>query len=714
MVQKTIKALYKQPVNYKLIKDGYKTVNGVIQAQDGMPKVVDLPVPSELYTTDLQYNVNTEVNGAPIITTESFTLPDNEICEAKTYCYAPKGMSYDYKEEKLIHYKQIDESTFTKSGDIIVNSDGTVTNFNGNYLIVDKSVSNINSYEVVIKFKTSSFNDGRLIGTYINNIYCIQVEIPDNSENKLWWGHPSSNHAWQAMNPNYTIETNKWYWIKGVYDSTTSKVTLYMHKENEEYINCGEMNVTGCGWNEGFDIGYDGGWGAGLSSDSYIDLFESYIKINNEYWWKPWIDKSRTDIITTSIPGIIDPSVTTDNWQQSQGYKLYQLKNQNNTDSLQLTENSITNSNQRYNQYINQIIIPARNYKWYYHGIPQGYYEEFYYNGDVSIDNKIATFTDGMVEFHIYPHYYYTPFTTVIQFETGDNVNNQSLMEIVNWHYDSSVSRYEEKCIYFSCIHNGKLSITNDENLENFNDGSTLLPNTKYWLAIYLYQNGVDTYLLTDDEYSKYSLPPLSSWDKQISLTFSYIIDIVDNEWIFGQYMDMNQVSISYPSFVGKLYLENCIAFNELNTSYDELTWEAYYYYNYEYKWMANKSLYKNIENTDAANVLDFSDSYINVSQYSYNQYKNPQVCLMPIDGGEIDSHLYTIEDTDLHGCLYNYNDDGSAHSFDVYYDSNYTQPILVNYGETYSSGTKVDTITLPQHDVWTYQAGGIWTKIIP
>ena len=80
MTQKTIKALYKQPVNYKLTKDGYKTINGVIQAQDGMPKVVDLSVPSELYTTDLQYNVNTEVNGAPIITTSQFTLPDNEIC----------------------------------------------------------------------------------------------------------------------------------------------------------------------------------------------------------------------------------------------------------------------------------------------------------------------------------------------------------------------------------------------------------------------------------------------------------------------------------------------------------------------------------------------------------------------------------------------------------------------------------------------------------
>ena len=109
----------------------------------------------------------------------------------------------------------------------------------------------INSYEVVIKFKTTSFNDGRLIGTYQNNQHSIQVELPDSNENKLWWGHPSSSYSWQALNPNYTIETNKWYWIKGVYDSTTSKVTVYMHDENNDYVNCGELSVNGCGWNDG-------------------------------------------------------------------------------------------------------------------------------------------------------------------------------------------------------------------------------------------------------------------------------------------------------------------------------------------------------------------------------------------------------------------------------------------------------------------------------
>ena len=66
---------------------------------------------------------------------------------------------------------------------------------------------------------------------------------------------------------------------------------------------------------------------------------------------------------------------------------------------------------------------------------------------------------------------------------------------------------------------------------------------------------------------------------------------------------------------------------------------------------------------------------------------------------------------TFLSGCLYDYNDDGSEHSFDVYYDSNYTQPILVPAGQTYSEGTKVDTITIPSHKTWEYSSGGIWNS---
>lgn len=905
MTQKTIKALYKQPVNYKLMKDGYKTIKGVINAQDGMPKILDLPTPSELYESDLVYNVDTSVNGAPIITTNSFTLPDDETCESKQYCYATKGTNYNYVEKTPHIHKSLDNTTYSVIGSPTINSAGIASNFyNSSYLVVDKIMPSVTSYEVVIKFKTDSFNDGRLIGNYNTNIHSIQVEVPGNGETVMWWGHPSSSYGWQALNPNYTILTNTWYWVKGIYDSTLSTVTVYIHKENEDWVNCGYINVNGCGWNQGIEIGADQG-GAAVSSGTQIDLLECYIKINGDYWWKPWNEYTVIEEDVIQIPGMLDSSVTTDNWQQNQEYKLYQLKNQNNTNTLQLTTNNITDTEQKYKQYVQQLTIPARTYKWYYNGIPEESYPSYYAEGEVVVSNGVASnFGEGsLVEFNVYPRYYIEPiesFTTVIEFETGSSVTDHSLLELVNWHYNSTLDRYTEEMIYFSCIHNGKFSTTNDGTLTTFNDGTTLSPNTKYWMALYLTDENARTYLIPDNNYTPETLPSLSSWTLENTITFSEAMDIYYNEWFFGCYVDMSGESVQYDAFNGKLFVDNMLAFNGLTLDPSNIIWEPYYYYNYIYRWYANKSLYTYSENQNYADTLDFSDSWLNVTSNwkTQKQYINPNVCLMPIDGGEtIDgkSHRYLIEyktdyningtifindniatnfqtgsyiysdkslinhsswefqikfkitnSSDLYncllstdtsdsfgfdlgiknnkiiwyisyagasgnsisnagqgsaiinndiwywvkfgfngseyyskysidgieyltdyeytsstkcktgskfnigvefrkttgvftgsvdlretkfildsedywepvlkivlpGCLYNYTDEGQEHNFDVYYDSNYTQPILISSGQTYSSGTKVDTITIPAHRTWQYTSGGNWSKI--
>ncbi|MBR2240033.1 MAG: hypothetical protein IKO49_02250 [Bacilli bacterium] len=630
MTQKTIKALYKQPVNYKLTKDGYKTINGVIHAQDGMPKVVDLPVPSELYTTDLQYNVDTEINGAPIITTESFTLPDNEICEAKEYCYAPKGNTYDYRSKKEVEYSYINTASYTVVGSPTIDTtSGIITNFsNSNYLITGNSPSGtVNSYEVVLKFKTSSFDDGRLIGNYASNIHSIQVEVPNSNENKMWWGHPSSGYSWQAINPNYVIEPDTWYWVKGVYNSSTSKLIVYMHKENEDYINCGELDVTGCGWNEDIEIGCDQGGGG--ATGAYIDLSESYIKINGSYWWKPWIRETKIEEVITQIPGILDSSVTTDDWQQNQEYKLYQLKNQNNTDTLQLTENNITDTTQKYKQYINQLTIPARDYKWYYNGIPQSVYTNFYNQG-ATINNKIAVnFTGGPIM--LYPLYHMVYDTSNIcmfmNIETG-NITQDCILLSFSRNLSESVT------LPVFAIKNSKLALLSNTSPTDITYGSsTLTSYTKYWIALAVNFNTLvcDMYLITDNNYTNKTLPSISSWTKELTFEGD------SPEMFYAELMlGFDVLNIGLNSFTGKVYLDNLWARNNLDSSYTQIVWQAYSYYNYIYYWMANKSLYNYNINEDYGNILDFSDSYVNVAQDQFYKYKNSEVFLMPINGGEI------------------------------------------------------------------------------
>ena len=352
MTQKTIKALYKQPVNYKLMRDGYKTTNGVIQAQDGMPKVVDLSVPSELYTTDLQYNVDVNVNGAPIITTSQFTLPDNEICEAKTYCYAPKGINYNYIEKQDVKYYD----NFTVVGSPTITNAGIVSGFsNSNYLTIDDNPNfqNANSWEFITKVSVGSTSAHQkiLLGCGINfgvtNSGYLHLWLDNNSafvdsdvcSADLLTTNPFIKLSFNGTAYNCYISPNGETWtLKYAYSSTTKVLT------SDHMLRLGN---------------YSSEYWRGT-----IDLSQTYIKIDDEIWWVPYT--YHEEEVAIQIPGILDSSVTTDNWQQNQEYKLYQLKNQNNTDSLQLTENSITDTTQKYKQYINQLTIPARDYKWYF------------------------------------------------------------------------------------------------------------------------------------------------------------------------------------------------------------------------------------------------------------------------------------------------------------------------------------------------------------
>lgn len=889
MTQKTIKALYKQPVNYKLIRDGYKTTNGVIQAQDGMPKVVDLSVPSELYTTDLQYNVDVNVNGAPVITTSEFTLPDDQTCEAKKYCYAPKGMSYNYIEKQNVrHY-----DNFTKTGNPTIYNTSVFTNFNSsNYLTLPTNFnSGNNSWEMLFKIKsgTDITTEQSWIGSSNQTNFTYPLWRLQNGYVCLYLSSNGSSWDISSNNETFQMNANTWYWVKLKFTGLSYESYYSIDGINYTLAYSLESSVT-IYQNQRWNIGVNN-W----TSNQYhpwlgeIDLAESYIKINNEIWWQPYREVYEETIVP--IPGILDSSVTTDDWQQNQEYKLYQLKNQNNTDSLQLTENSITDTSQKYKQYINQLTIPARDYKWYYHSIETGVYDN--YN---VIGSPIVNTTTGVVSgfstrnaIQLKSTFDTTlPWELQLKFHTSNATTRQKLNGCVN-----SVD-YNFPTIEFGRdgIAKFKVCISSNGTSWNISDAGTgtytILPDTNYWIR-YGWTGTV--------YYLDYSLDGIT-FIRDIEVTST--VAAYKSQYYMGIGNDMWSSSSQAP-FLGTI---------DLSESYIKINGNIWWSpIPIEDKWLANKSIYTQQENVNSADILDFSKSYVNVSDSEYHKYINPKVCLMPIDGGEnvttyalnaitvgnisfdsstgivnnfsandylklssvfnpgstpwemvfkiktpssnsgaanqpifetakdtndagrygfqivvvdgqklmiqmssdgsswtggwissailsyntnywikadydgttyrfyystdgitytkideetssglyeqpviscigmgvgaldggftgeidlsqsyikindqiwwqgvtiseIKEHQYILGNKILSGCLYNYNDDGSEHSFDVYYDSNYTQPILVSAGESYSEGTKVDTITIPAHRTWDYQAGGNWSPI--
>ena len=657
MTQKTIKALYNQPVNYKLIRDGYKTINGVINARDGMPKTLELDTPSVVYVSDLVYDVDTNVNGAPIITTNSFTLPDDETCESKTYCYAPKGTNYNYTVEEMVrHY-----SNFTIVGNPNITSNGIASNFSvsDRLQLVNMptyEAGTINSFDFTFKIHTpATFTQyGRLINDF-NSYDNLKIAV-------------SSNYIEMTYNPslstitisNITVPSDTDLWIKLLYENDVISINWSTDGINYDVLKTEEVFSNNISiLSSTMDIGarYYRDQNPQCTWAGTIDLNETYIKINDSYYWMPYTDVEEK--VTHQIAGILDPSITTDNWQQNQTYKLYQLKNSNNSNSLQLTSNTITNTTRKYDQYIQQLTIPARDCKWYYNGIPENRHEEYHCYGTASVSNGVISGfgENGYVRISVYPGHYdpeYS-FTAIIPFETGDTVSNNALLQIINWGYDYELDRYGEKCIYFSCIHNGKFSITNDQNLQTFEEGIQLSPNTKYWTAVYISSNKIETYIISDNSYDYDNLPVLTNWTKEYTINFSNVIDVYDNEFFFGHYENILYNDVSYGSFNGKLYIDECFGTFGLSIDYNDIIWEPYWYYNYVYNWYANKSLYNYTKNQNYADTLDFSDSWVNVTSNwkTQKQYIEPNVCLMPINGGETIT-IYQLNATEIGNINFN------------------------------------------------------------
>lgn len=883
MTQKTIKALYKQPVNYKLIRDGYKTIDGVIQAQDGMPKVVDLSVPSELYTTDLQYNVNTEVNGAPIITTSQFTLPDDEICEAKTYCYAPKGINYNYViKQNVRHY-----DNFTVIGSPNINNN-IVSGFsvNNRLQLVNMptySAGTITSFEFMFKVHTpETFTaNGRLLNDF-NSYDDVKLEV--SSTGIAFNYGTSSAYIYTNSTP---ISTNTDYWIRVIYNNGTMSLDYSTDGINYSIAASAEIASNNIQiLSSTFDIGarYYGNQDPGCTWAGSIDLSETYIKINNEYYWLPYRDI--IEEVTIQIPGILDSSVTTDNWQQSQEYKLYQLKNQNNTDSLQLTENSITDTTQKYKQYINQLTIPARDYKWYYHyNVETGVYGN--YN---VIGSPIVNTTTGVVSGFSATNYLQlseafnpgnNPWEMIFRVKTSSDFSDLKN----NITGSNTQSNYQAISCGVSKDHLFKLGIS--VNGSSWDPGYAygtyyVLPETWYYIKIQFTGSHYQLYYSLDGNNYILDIDTISSLPVYQNNT-PYLIGL--NKW--------STDSDSWYPWTGSI---------DLSESYIKINGNIWWsLMSIEDKWLANKSIYDYSTTSLCADTLDFTKSYVGVNDSEYHKYINPKVCLMPIDGGEtittyslnateigninfntdtsmtsgfsnddylqlpepfnpgnnpweikvkfstdnsstdrgilqcssdsstrwgvvlllssnwtlwfaastdganwdlsadttqtlqpnstyyvkigwtgteyylnlssdnetyeqcisiestshiygslghtrlgsyyiypytssiylndcyikindeiwwrganstVKEHQYITAKETINGCIYNYTDEGQEHQFDVYYDSNYTQPILVSVGESYSEGTKVDTITIPAHRTWDYQAGGNWSPL--
>lgn len=179
-----------------------------------------------------------------------------------------------------------------KQFDIIGNVnivDKVASNFSSsNYLKMRSYPTNVSNFEICFKFTTlDSFPSvwQSILAQSITNITTPQIAINTDT---LVFGLPDSGGSW-GTNDTYQLSTNTTYWIKCIWDG--SNKTLDISTDGETYTTVSTHSHTSITWSEVCEIGADIGANPFLSS---IDLNESYIKVNNEIWWTPYIQKTYT------------------------------------------------------------------------------------------------------------------------------------------------------------------------------------------------------------------------------------------------------------------------------------------------------------------------------------------------------------------------------------------------------------------------------------
>lgn len=235
MVKKSILAKVGDKINYKLIRDGYKTGKGnvVVTAEMDTKTTIAADVPSTAYTSNLDYEVDISGENPPIINIKNdITCPDDTVISKGKYLFYDIGQEYAVEDKNKI-IEPI--KNYTKVGNINVDSNGIVSNFStSNYIKLNTYLPS--TFDIIIKYKHNSVTDsqpGELIAnpTTDNSLYVHYSS--EQSRYKMILYVSGVADSFQTDNP-VQYETGSWYWIRLIYNGDEAKI--YAIKDNNYTI----------------------------------------------------------------------------------------------------------------------------------------------------------------------------------------------------------------------------------------------------------------------------------------------------------------------------------------------------------------------------------------------------------------------------------------------------------------------------------------------
>lgn len=176
------------------------------------------------------------------------------------------------------------------TGSPTVSADGLASGFStANYLTTPKFPTGVTNLETVWKVKFSSLSTTQYF--YNTAPYYSLLLGMNGSKFRFWLSNNTTN--WDISSGatgTTTLTTNTWYYVKFTYDGSTYK--LYTSTDNSTWtleVSLSSAKTIGVNYATG-RIGH--GWTDNPANNTTIDLKESYIKINGQYWWSGFYTKN--------------------------------------------------------------------------------------------------------------------------------------------------------------------------------------------------------------------------------------------------------------------------------------------------------------------------------------------------------------------------------------------------------------------------------------
>lgn len=310
MTSKVIQTITGNDVQYKVIKDGYKTITETIHITDDMPTrtTYDLSPSTVVHNPELDYTIDTSHEYPPIITfNKNVVTPDDTEITTNKYILAPYGQDY------VLIDGGNNEDNFTRVGNVQVNKDGVVNNFSStNYLQLQE---NENLKELILKVKTNNSFDTSSYRTIIEgNLYIGQY-----SNTFCFWNPVTSSMVTFYSNVQY----NTYYWIKAKIEDSSLIMSYSTDGENFTQGWSGNANKTSVCFSM---IGYSS-YNTYFLGDIYLQDFKFFDSNQNEIWKLTWnklpdnyivggsvyVNNNIASNLTTWLAPAFTP--TTDTWE---------------------------------------------------------------------------------------------------------------------------------------------------------------------------------------------------------------------------------------------------------------------------------------------------------------------------------------------------------------------------------------------------------------